>query len=143
MSSSAAVTRSLRSINKTKFEVLNERQIDFEDNKQTILGAVAKEESQTEKVRILLDALIEHDIDVDETIPAIQIRQFLKQSVHDLSVSRTLLKQWQSNLEHVLEIQSHKYDHASTFGRLVMEWESSHQMLMAACMNKSCLKTWF
>ena len=40
-------------------------------------------------------------------------------------ISPSLLDKWQQALEQALDVPSRKYEHASLFGRLVMEWLDS------------------
>ena len=122
MESSSATAQSIQNITTTKLKALSKQQLAFEEKKQQILDAVASQDAPSEKVRVLLDAFTAYDIDVPVNFSLDNIRRFLKQSRHDPSVSPSLVSEWQQALQQALDVPSRKYQHASLFGRLVMEW---------------------
>jgi len=50
------------------------------------------------------------------------VKRFLAQSEVDNSVATELLDEWKGMLEQDLDIQGRKFEYASLFGKLVMEW---------------------
>ncbi|MCJ1455727.1 hypothetical protein MMC28_006083 [Mycoblastus sanguinarius] len=120
--SAAALIQSMHHITVTKLATLSKQQDMFEEHKREVLKNVALEPKQDGRIRLLLDALRKEKIPTPKNISTTNIRLFLDQSTLDPSVSPSLLKEWQETLEHALDIPSHKYEHASLFGRMVMEW---------------------
>ena len=94
----------------------------YETDKAHILQAVASQDSPKMKLRMLLGASKVHRTAASEGISIPNIRRYLEQSEHDPSVSSDLLQEWQMTLQKTLDIPSYKYEHASLFGQLVMEW---------------------
>ena len=70
----------------------------------------------------MIDAFEAHDIDTPANISKANIRQFLEQSRHESSVPLAMLQGWQTTFQQALNVPSRKYEHASLFGRLVIEW---------------------
>ena len=124
METSNALTQSMHHITTTKLDALSKQQQSYETSKQRILDAAAGQSTQAGKVKVLLDAFEVYDIDTPSNISKANVRRFLEQSLHDPSVP-PLLKEWQTALEKALDVSSRKYEHASLFGRLVMEWLGS------------------
>ncbi len=120
------VLSTLNHVTKCKLEKLEGQRGSFEQRKASILEEVAEEPNLEKKVRILVSKLEElakqgsQPLSVRTLLP--NIERFLDQSRHDPSVSSSLLKDWQADLEHELDIRSNKYEYASLFGRLVTEW---------------------
>ncbi|KAL8830003.1 MAG: hypothetical protein Q9191_001684 [Dirinaria sp. TL-2023a] len=106
----------------TKLTALSQQQQRYETDKSLILEAVASKGDTWEKVEALLDGYEKYKVPVPSSVLVANIRRFLKQSRHDHSVSPGLLEEWQTTLEQALDVPSCKYNHASLFGRLVMEW---------------------
>lgn len=125
METSTALTQSMHHITTTKLDALSKQQQSYETSKRRILDAAAGQSTQAGKVKVLLDAFEIHDIDTPSNISKADVRRFLEQSLHDPSVPSALLKEWQTALEQALDVPSRKYEHASLFGRLVMEWLGS------------------
>ena len=122
METSTATAQSMQDITTTKLNALEKQQQSFEAEKQRILDAVASQKTPFTKVRVLSDAFIVQDIEAPSKISIANIRRFLEQSRHDSSIPSSLLVEWQRALEEALDVPSRKYEHASLFGRLVMEW---------------------
>ena len=113
----------MHQITASKLSDLAEQRNGFEAVKDQILSAVSSEPDQSEKVRILLNAFREHEIpDGPAGLSTKNVERFLDQCKHDSSVPNSLLEEWQSKLKRTLDIQSRKYEYASLFGRLVIEW---------------------
>ena len=89
----------------------------------TLLRAVEKESDPAEKVAALINGFKQHGIQTDRlSISTHSIKRFVGQSRVDPSISQSLLKDWQAQLEHALEIEGLRYGFAALFGRLVTEW---------------------
>lgn len=122
MEASTALTESMLQITATKLSSLTEQQRRWEINKSSILEDAASETHTRDKVEALLDGYKRYRVQVPSDLSAENIRGFLEQSRNDPSVSSSLLQGWQTTLEQALDAPSRKYEHASLFGRLVMEW---------------------
>ena len=122
MDASTALTQSMHHMTATKLAALSQQQQRYETNKSKILKAASSKDHTWEKVKALLDGYERYKVPVPSSISSKNVRHFLEQSRHDHSVSLNLLQGWQTTLEQALEIPSRKYNHASLFGRLVMEW---------------------
>jgi len=102
---------------------LAEQQKKFGAQRSSILQAVEKESDPAEKVAALIDGFKQHGIQTDRLgIPIHNIKRFVDRSRVDPSVSQSLLKDWQAQLEHALEIEGLRYEFAALFGCLVTEW---------------------
>ncbi|CAF9919961.1 hypothetical protein IMSHALPRED_004779 [Imshaugia aleurites] len=137
METSTSLTQSMQHITTTKLDALSRQQQSYETSKQRILGAAACQSTQAGKVKVLLDALEVHDIDAPANISKANVRRFLEQSRHDPSVPSALLREWQMTLEQALEAPSRKYEHASLFGRLVVEWLGSEALPLSDASSDS------
>ncbi|MCJ1278830.1 hypothetical protein MMC21_006649 [Puttea exsequens] len=122
MEASTATAQSMQNITTTKLAALSAKQQTFETAKQRILEAVPSKEDPASKVRVLLDAFANLELPTPSSLSTANIRRFLEQSRHDTSISSSRLQEWQFALEKALDVPSQKYEHASLFGRLVMEW---------------------
>ena len=122
MESTTALTHSMQDITMIKLNALSKQHQSYETIKQHILATVASQSTQADRVQALIDAFEAHGIDSPANISKANVRQFLEQSRHDSSVPLTMLQGWQTTLEQALDVPSRKYEHASLFGRLVIEW---------------------
>ena len=125
MNSSAAVTESMQRISATKLKALSNQHADYEATKSAILAEVGKANTASERVGLLLDRFEEKKLPMPASFSSKTMRAFLEQSKHDSSVSPALLDSWESHLKQSLDIPSRKYEHASLFGKLAMEWLES------------------
>lgn len=122
MESTTALAHSMQHITMIKLNALSKQQQSYETIKQRVLATVARQSTQADKVQVLIDAFEAHDIDSPANISKANVRQFLEQSRHDSSVPLAMLQGWQTAFEQALDVPSRKYEHASLFGRLVVEW---------------------
>ena len=122
MDSSTALAHSMQHITLIKLNALSKQQQSYETIKHRVLAEVASQSAQADKVQVLIDAFEAHDIHPPANISKANIRQFLEQSRHDSSVPLIMLQAWQTAFEQALDVPSRKYEHASLFGRLVVEW---------------------
>ena len=121
-STTAALAHSMQHITMIKLNALSKQQQSYETIKQRVLATVASQSNQADRVQVLIDAFEAHDIHSPANISKANIRQFLEQSRHDSSVPSAMLQAWQTAFEQALDVPSRKYEHASLFGRLVVEW---------------------
>jgi hypothetical protein len=95
----------------------------FEADKKAILTSVAVAPTEQDKLQALLDGFAKYDVAVQGSeLPLANLRRFARQAKHDPSVSKSLLHDWQAQLEHDMEVGSRKYAYAALFGNLVIEW---------------------
>ncbi|KAG8525651.1 uncharacterized protein KY384_000411 [Bacidia gigantensis] len=125
MESASATAQSMHSITTTKLAALSAKQQSYEAQKANILKSLTTTDNIRTKVKLLLDAIELHEINPPSDVSTKNIRRFLAQSHSDSAISPSTLRDWQDSLEKSLEIPSQKYEHASLFGRLVMEWLES------------------
>lgn len=122
--SSTEVLSTLQHISSRKLAKLADHRDKFEAQKKSILEAVAQDIEPYNKIRALLDGFEKFSLESRSAdgLSLKNIRRFLAQSRRDPSVSPSLLKEWQTNLQHELDIQTTKYEYADLFGRLVTDW---------------------
>ena len=106
-----------------KLKKLDGQREKFEADKRSIQDKVSAAHNHQGKVKALLDGFELYGIVPKQADLSIaNLKQFIHQAEHDPSVSTTLLKDWQSTLEHELDVTSNKYEYAALFGKLVTEW---------------------
>jgi hypothetical protein len=150
MSSSGSVfSTTLQSITNAKLDELSKKQRLFEDQKASLLASASREPDPTKRLNILLDGVSQvfaakstkrkrgvEDGEYEIAIPSATcdsrletlletLGHFLKQATYDPSVSPKLLQDWEQSLTKQLQVQSQKYQYASLYGQLAMEWLSS------------------
>lgn len=121
MAAPTALTQSMHNISTTKLAALAEQYQRYETEKSQTLQTIANQEVPA-GVLTLLDAFERCKISVPSDISARNVRRFLKQGHHDPSICPDLIKEWHTTLQKALDVPSRKYEHASLFGRLIMEW---------------------
>lgn len=113
----------LRHVTERKLGKLADHHEKFEAEKKSISAKVASAPDHRSKVEALLDGFEQHGITAkDPELSIANLKRFIHQAEHDPSVSATLLSDWQSKLEHQLDLTSVKYEYAALFGKLVIEW---------------------
>jgi hypothetical protein len=146
MSSTDALSQTLKSITATKLTELSKQRDAFEAKKKTILNNASKEPTSQARVSVILEGLQKlseeqlkalqadnDDSDVEEMDIGLSddslknIKRFVLQSKYDPSVPTSLLTEWEQKLKRELEIQSVKHRHACFFGQLVTEWLENPQ----------------
>lgn len=144
MASNTEYSHTLQHITDAKVEELsNKRQI-FSDRKEAALQAEKEPGSPLEKLRALLngvktcfDLRVDEDGRVaDETHSDYRLvgelsnlDRFLKQAEYDPSISTEKLDRWRRSLVSLLDVQSLKYEYATLFAQLTMEWLSAKRNL--------------
>lgn len=126
MASADILSQTLTSITGIKLnEIQNQRNL-YEKGKTELLAQVAKEPTQIEKLRVLLDKIdglaVMGKVNNNPLISLNNARAFLEQAERDPSVTDKQLNDWQVKLEKELDIHSLKYEYADLYGRLVTEW---------------------
>lgn len=154
MSPSGSVfSATVQSITTTKLEELSKKRQKFEAQQAALLAEVDSREQLLDKVILLSNGIAKclgiqispkadhsptdslqphrinkfraenHDLEVEfETL-----HLFLDQARYDPSVSERTLKRWQETCMRHLNMQSSKYQFATLYGELVMEWLSSEK----------------
>ena len=122
MESATAITQSMHNITTTKLTALSKKHQAYEAEKQGVLKAVASKSNPADKLRVLLDAFKAKKLVAPENISTANVQRFLNQSRSDPSISPKSLEEWRLVMTQALDVPSRRYEHASLFGRLVMEW---------------------
>lgn len=113
----------LHHVTERKLGKLSDHHEKFESDKNSILAKVASAPDHPSKVEAFLDGFEQHGITAKHSQLSIaNLKRFIHQAKHDPSVSTALLADWQSKLEHDLDVASVKYEYAALFGKLVIEW---------------------
>ncbi|KAL4899859.1 hypothetical protein BDW74DRAFT_188880 [Aspergillus multicolor] len=142
MSSNTEYSQTLQHITDAKLEELsNKRQI-FLKRKADALAAAEAGDSPLDKLRILsngvktcFDVRVRDDGRVADLIhndrrlitELSNLDRFLKQAQYDPSISQDTLERWRRSLLRVLDVQTLKYEYATLFAQLTMEWLSVKQ----------------
>ena len=123
MASSAALSQSMQRITTSKLNALSDQRVRYEEKKAHTLKAVADEPDLSGQVRLLLDGLEKHNVPCSTVnILPENVRRFLDQQKNDPSVTKEMLAEWKASLLRAFEIQSHRLEYTSLFGKLVTEW---------------------
>ena len=129
MASSGVLSQTLHSITTTKLAQLSEQRTAFETGKAKLLHALASTTDPIQKTRLLLDGYKAlpsmKNVIVDSQQFHLHAREFLEQSQRDPSISIEFQKRWQAQIQRELHTQSLRYEYASLYGRMVMEWLSN------------------
>lgn len=121
--SSTPTLSTLHHVTERKLGKLATHREKFEIEKKDILAKVASAPDHRSKVEALLDGFEQYGITTKQPELSIaNLKRFVHQAKHDPSVSATLLSDWQSKLQHELDVTSVKYEYAALFGKLVIEW---------------------
>ncbi|KAF2646461.1 hypothetical protein P280DRAFT_464681 [Massarina eburnea CBS 473.64] len=119
----APVLSTLHHVTERKLNKLAHHREKFEADKKAILAKAASASNPRAGVEALLEGFELHGITPkSDDIFLENMERFVHQAKHDLSVSPTLLRDWQLKLEHELDVASVKYEYAALFGKLVIEW---------------------
>uniref|UniRef100_A0A7I4DFT0 Reverse transcriptase domain-containing protein n=2 Tax=Physcomitrium patens TaxID=3218 RepID=A0A7I4DFT0_PHYPA len=127
---SSSLTQTLNAITATKLLVLSKQHADFKIHSEKIVASVADAKSARERVQMLLDGINSWQ-STDKTSSSSSgtyldnVKEFLVQAQHDPSISETILRQWELNLNNLLNTEKVKFEYAELFGRLLSEWIAS------------------
>ena len=126
MASSGNLSQALRSITTIKLNQLKQEQATFEKSKQDLVRAADKTPNWRQKVRILLDGLKDiPSIKTSDLAAALlpdSIDQILAQAEYDASISQAILEGWVTKIKRSLKNRTSRFDYASLYGQLVLEW---------------------
>ncbi|KAH4111235.1 hypothetical protein HBH46_001170 [Parastagonospora nodorum] len=129
----ASSLSTLQHVTLQKLNKLDSQRQQFESDKKSILEQVSSVPDHRSKVEALLDGFELHGIAPKQADLSISnLKHFVHQAKHDPSVSASLLKDWQSRLEHELNVKSNKYEYAALFGKLVTEWIKHSTLVKSA-----------
>lgn len=132
-------SHTLQHITDAKLEELSNKRQLFQKRKAAALEEADSLESPVEKVRVLSNGVKTcFDIRVDndgrisdhadtkrELITELSnLGRFLKQAEYDPSISEDTLERWRRSLLSLLDVQTLKYEYATLFAQLTMEWLS-------------------
>ncbi|KAJ4310522.1 hypothetical protein N0V94_008409 [Neodidymelliopsis sp. IMI 364377] len=113
----------LQHVTMRKLKKLDGQREKFDADKKSILDKVSTAPDHRSKVEALLDGFELYGITPKQADLSISnLKHFIHQAKHDPSVSIALLQDWQSKLEHELDVSGSKYEYAVLFGKLVREW---------------------
>ncbi|KAF2130307.1 hypothetical protein P153DRAFT_215494 [Dothidotthia symphoricarpi CBS 119687] len=113
----------LHHVTKRKLNKLAEHRQKFEADKKAIQASVAAASDHRSKVQVLLEGFDLYGITIEQPeLSTYNLARFIHQAKHDPSVPAHLLRDWQTKLEHELDVTSLKYEYAALFGNLVIEW---------------------
>ncbi|KAL4748484.1 hypothetical protein BDW72DRAFT_205608 [Aspergillus terricola var. indicus] len=139
MASNTEYSQTLQHITDAKLVELSNKRRVFLKRKADALAEAEAIESPREKLRVLckgvktcFDVRVQEDGRVSDPIHSnrrlvielANIDRFLKQAEHDPSISVNTLERWRRSLLGLLDIQTLKYEYATLFAQLTMEWLS-------------------
>lgn len=134
--STAALSRTLKTITLTKFKELEKQRKSYEKAKHAVLEAAAEDgiDSHT-RIRRLLQGVQDllPTLDVDSSPH--NIRRWLEQAQFDSSITDSKLDVFAAQLHSQLKVQTRKLDLAALYSRLLTEWldttKSQEELLLA------------
>jgi hypothetical protein len=113
----------LQHVTVRKLRKLDRQREQFEANRESILAKVSMAPDRRSKVEALLNGFELYGITPKQADLSIaNLKHFIHQAKYDPSVSASLLQDWQTKLEHELDVTGAKYEYAALFGKLVTEW---------------------
>lgn len=139
-SAKSELSQTLQDITHAKLRELSRKQEIFLSHKGTTLQTVQALDSKIERLAALSNGLktcfgipvvngrmIRGHTGNHERleITLANIDRFLKQAQYDPSISPSIMQRWQQSLLNNLEMQTLKYEFATLFGQLTMEWLST------------------
>ncbi|KAF7594767.1 hypothetical protein BBP40_008474 [Aspergillus hancockii] len=138
-SSKSELSQMLQDITNAKLEELSKKRKIFLDHKTTTLQKAQSPEAIIDRLSVLSDGMKTcFGIPVLNgrmmrgqsnrnrlEVTLANVDRFVKQAHYDPSISRTILERWEQSLLSHLDIQTLKYEFATLFGQLTMEWLST------------------
>ncbi|KAL4916748.1 hypothetical protein BDW62DRAFT_211719 [Aspergillus aurantiobrunneus] len=139
-SSDSEYSQTLQHITDAKLEELSNKRRVFLDRKAAALEKAQASQSPLEQLRVLSNGVktcfnirVKEDGRVsDDThsnrhlvIELTNLDRFLKQAEYDPSISGDTLERWRGSLLGLLDVQTLKYEYATLFAQLTMEWLST------------------
>ncbi|EAA58452.1 hypothetical protein AN6430.2 [Aspergillus nidulans FGSC A4] len=142
MASNTEYSQTLQHITDAKLVELSNKRRVFLKRKDEALSEAEAVESPREKLRVLckgvktcFDIRVQEDDRVSDPIHSnrrlvielANLDRFLKQAEHDPSISVNTLERWRRSLLGLLDVQTLKYEYATLFAQLTMEWLSANK----------------
>lgn len=130
-SSTAALSRTLRTITLTKINELEKQRTAYAKSKASILAAADEAPHQRERVLRLLEGVEDLDRASNRRTPTSSsndlsnIRRWLFQSHYDSSIPSTTLDGFEIQLRAQLDVRTRRLDLGSLYSRLLTEWLDS------------------
>lgn len=126
MSSTAALSRTLKSITITKIAELEKQRITFAARKQALLKAAEQAEpDKRQKVLGLLEGVNSLDLPSSSNVSLHNMQRWLDQSHFDDSIPDEMLQSFDEQLRSQLDVQTRRLDLADLYSRLLREWLNS------------------
>ena len=141
-SSTAALSRTLKSITITKIAELEKQRKSFAARKHALLRAAKQAEpNKRQKVLGLLEGLEGLDLPSSSDVSLPNMKRWLNQSDFDDSIPEDMLRSFDEQLRSQLDVQTRRLDLADLYSRLLREWlnssNSETEMDLAVDDNKS------
>ncbi|KAL6231429.1 hypothetical protein BDW75DRAFT_233616 [Aspergillus navahoensis] len=142
MASNTEYSQTLQHITDAKLEELSNKRRIFLKRKANALAEAEALESPCEKLHALskgvkscFDVRVQDDGRVSDPIHSNQrlvielanLDRFLGQAEYDPSISVDILERWRRSLLRLLDVQALKYEYATLFAQLTMEWLSARK----------------
>lgn len=142
MASNTEYSQTLQHITDAKLVELSNKRRVFSRRKDEALSEAEAVESPREKLRVLckgvktcFDVRVQENDRVSDPIHSnrrlvielANLDRFLKQAEHDPSISVNTLERWRRSLLGLLDVQTLKYEYATLFAQLTMEWLSANK----------------
>lgn len=123
-STTAALSRTLKTITLTKINELEKQRKAYATSKDAVLhsAAEAKDDQRERVLRLLRGVEYLNPPASTSSIDIKNIRRFLEQSHFDASIPRTMLDDFEARLRSQLDVQSRRLDLAALYSRLLTEW---------------------
>jgi hypothetical protein len=136
--SNSEYSQTLQHITDAKLEELSKKRQVFLKRKASALDTAKSSESPVDKVRALGDGVkscfnisvkdgrvVNHSSDQRQLeVTLSNLDRFLKQAEYDPAISPDTVERWRQSLLSHLDIQTLKYEYATLFAQLTMEWLS-------------------
>jgi len=125
----AALSKTLRSITLTKISKLQKQRGAFTRWKEILLKAIEELASdQPGRVKRLVAAVQDEDLPTAPEVDVMNILRWVEQSYVDTSVPRERLVGFEEQLRGQLDMQTRRLDLADLYSRLLREWLTSSNM---------------
>lgn len=122
-SSTAALSRTLKSITITKIAELEKQRKSFAARKNKLLEAAEQAgPNKRQKVLGLLKGVEELDLPSSSDVSLSNMKRWLDQSHFDDSIPEEMLQSFNEQLRSQLDVQTRRLDLADLYSRLLREW---------------------
>ena len=126
-SSTAALSRTLKSITITKIAELEKQRKSFAACKHALLEAAEQAEpNKRQKVLGLLKGVEGLDLPSSSDVSLLNMKRWLGQSYFDDSIPEEMLQSFDKQLRCQLDVQTRRLDLADLYSRLLREWLNSN-----------------